>query len=39
MFLAERGLGIFCGFAAGEHGVDSDLLSVARSWYCECWYQ
>lgn len=38
-FLARWGLGIFCGFAASEPGVDTDLLSVARSWYCECWYQ
>lgn len=39
MFLVEWGLGIFGGCAASGPGVDSDLLSVARSWYCECWYQ
>ncbi|KAB1282917.1 Actin-binding LIM protein 2 [Camelus dromedarius] len=34
MFLEEPGLGMFCGFAASERVADSDLLSVARSWYC-----
>jgi len=39
MFLAEWGLGLCRGFAASGPGADSDLLSVACSWYCECWYQ